>query len=649
MERLRYAVLGCLLVFVAGGFAGPSWAQAGGDSSSWPMLRHDAQHTGSSSVIGPQEPTLRWRLLSPGLYFSPPAIAADGMMYLGNHDSRIYAVNPDGTFAWSFDTPASWVLATPCIGEDGTVFGLGGEGDGKLYALNPEDGSPKWSRYVNGFVASPVISSTGTIFAGNKEIYSVDASTGSVNWVRDFGGRSFSGTAYDPVLSPDETALYVPYLKPPLVSYLLSIDVATGDLNWEIQRPGGDLSHIAVGCGGMVYAASNPSEPAALTAYRADGSVAWEKDLGVTGMFGDGPAIGRSGRVYCTTSVPGKLFAIDPVDGSTIWVRDFGMNFGNRGIHSYLALDGAETIYLFPSVDRGWAITTAGEVMWELPLGEVLPQGDLAASMGPVLGPDGILYVARPDLVALGSPNTPPAGTILGPDSGICVADGSLVTLEGDAMDAEDGPLPEGSLSWISDLDGALGSGRIQSFIPSPGIHEITLAVVDGQGAVDETSIKLCVSVELDALEDSLANANATIDSQSAQILGLEADLGMANATIADRNAQIATLEGDLAGANAQIALLQIDLANGNARIATLEGDLASANEHIEILEGELASANEEIANTDSGLGAILDLLGLPFGLRTDPRDSGATFQNPRVNQALQILLDPAGMNYKNR
>ena len=61
------------------------------------------------------------------------------------NDGRIYAVNPNGTEKWHYDT-GYWIVSDPCIGEDGTIYI--GSGDTYLYAMNP-DGTLKW-RFKTG-------------------------------------------------------------------------------------------------------------------------------------------------------------------------------------------------------------------------------------------------------------------------------------------------------------------------------------------------------------------------------------------------------------------------------------------------------------------------------------------------------------------
>ncbi|MEM2089259.1 MAG: PQQ-binding-like beta-propeller repeat protein, partial [Thermoproteota archaeon] len=63
---------------------------------------------------------------------SSPAIGYDGTIYVGSHDNYTYALNPDGSLKWKYETEA-WVDSSPAIGSDGTIYV--GSNDGGLYAI----------------------------------------------------------------------------------------------------------------------------------------------------------------------------------------------------------------------------------------------------------------------------------------------------------------------------------------------------------------------------------------------------------------------------------------------------------------------------------------------------------------------------------
>ena len=96
---------------------------------------------------------------------SSPIIGEDGTIYFGamgpDTYGRIYAINPDGTEKWYYDT-GYWITSDPAIGDDGTIYI--GSGDDYLYAMNP-NGTVKW-RYKTGeeIKSAPAIGDDGTIY-----------------------------------------------------------------------------------------------------------------------------------------------------------------------------------------------------------------------------------------------------------------------------------------------------------------------------------------------------------------------------------------------------------------------------------------------------------------------------------------------------
>ncbi len=70
------------------------------------------------------------------IWFSSPAIGANGTIYIGSWDRNLYAINPDGTQQWAFPTGAR-IDSSPTIGPNGAIYV--GSDDGNLYAIG---GSP---------------------------------------------------------------------------------------------------------------------------------------------------------------------------------------------------------------------------------------------------------------------------------------------------------------------------------------------------------------------------------------------------------------------------------------------------------------------------------------------------------------------------
>ncbi len=92
-------------------------------------------------------------------------------------------------------------------------------------------------------------------------------------------------------------------------------------------------------------------------------------------------------------------------------------------------------------------------------------------------------------------PNEAPAATIERPDAGASFEAGDPVSFEGSADDPEDGTLTGGSLTWVSDVDGPIGTGQsVTTADLSADEHTVTLTATDSEGATDSARISISVS-----------------------------------------------------------------------------------------------------------------------------------------------------------
>lgn len=63
----------------------------------WWMFGREATHNRRSPFTGPSTNALKWSYTTGDNVFSSAAIAADGTVYIGSLDNKLYAFNPDGT------------------------------------------------------------------------------------------------------------------------------------------------------------------------------------------------------------------------------------------------------------------------------------------------------------------------------------------------------------------------------------------------------------------------------------------------------------------------------------------------------------------------------------------------------------------------
>ena len=104
---------------------------------------------------------------------SSPAVASDGTIYIGDRAGRLYALNPaNGSSFWELPL-RGFISSSPTIGSDGTIYV--GAGDGRLYAVS-RLGSELWSVQTDDLIfSSPAIGADGTIYFGSfdRHLYAV--------------------------------------------------------------------------------------------------------------------------------------------------------------------------------------------------------------------------------------------------------------------------------------------------------------------------------------------------------------------------------------------------------------------------------------------------------------------------------------------
>ncbi len=147
----------------------------------WAMFRHDLGRSGTTDSSGtlPQG-KLKWVFPTGAPIHSSPAVA-DGTVYVGSRDSKLYALDAaTGAKRWEYKT-GSWVESSPAI-DNGVVYF--GSNDGRLYALDANSGEKLWdfkARY--SIMSSPAVADGVVYFgAGDYSVYALDAVTGEKLW-----------------------------------------------------------------------------------------------------------------------------------------------------------------------------------------------------------------------------------------------------------------------------------------------------------------------------------------------------------------------------------------------------------------------------------------------------------------------------------
>lgn len=307
-----------------------------------------------------------------------PVVGADGTVYIGSSDHRLYAINPDGTTEWTFETGGE-LWFSPALAADGTVYvaaRMGERGDqGSLYALSP-DGTLLWEYDVGNQCGPVTVAPDSTVYvsagAGDGTLTAV-APDGTRKWV--FAGVPEWQDLQDPsgaTLGTDGT-VYLTAASNPLefgnVGHLFAL-APDGTLKWFLTDKSMTYAP-AVAPDGTIYAFSDDG---ILHAVSPEGREKWTFRVGST-VYGS-PGVGADGAVYFASD-GGWIYAVDP-DGEKSWA------LGGHYVEPEPAIGGDGTLY-FAGADLV-AVSSEGSELWTAP-------GDDARYASPVIGGNGLLYV----------------------------------------------------------------------------------------------------------------------------------------------------------------------------------------------------------------------------------------------------------------
>jgi len=244
-----------------------------------------------------------WKLPLGRYCQSSAALDTSGVIYLICMDGRLFAINPDGTKRWEFNSHFESV-STPAVGSGGHIYF--GSRNHQIYAVTPT-GKKKWGFKTGGWVdASPALGADGTVYLGSwdKKFYAITPD-GSKRWEFVAGGPIVSSAAVD-------AAGVIYFGSHDRKFYALNPD---GTKRWEYAAGGPITSSPAIGSNGEIYFTSVNGRFHALN---ADGNRRW--DLQTGGISSSSPVIGPDGTIY--VSVNQTHWAITP-DGKQKWQRGF--------------------------------------------------------------------------------------------------------------------------------------------------------------------------------------------------------------------------------------------------------------------------------------------------------------------------------------
>jgi outer membrane protein assembly factor BamB len=367
--------------------------------SGWPMFHHDAQHTGKSSVNGPEGNSLKWsytvNTLQSGFSFESASISADGSTIYMVGAQTLWALRTsDGIVSWSYPLGGGGATA---VASDGTVYAVGGT---QLYAFTSA-GSLKWIYAVGtpdqnvNIHGEPSIGADGTIYIGSWDTYVYAVyPNGTLKWRYKTAG-SIAPLA-SPSLSPDGLTLYVGSGDANDITdgTLYAINTADGTLKWSVKIDPMRVSGAAVGPDGNVYVSGNNK----VNAFSAAGTPLWTSAAGTAGSLT--PALSSSANlIYVGTGSDGKVYALNASSGATVWSYQTGQNpvlstnphDPPYGVLTAPIIGSDDTVYIGAMDGKIHALKSDGGILWTYSTSLHITENC------PAIGPDGALYFSSSD------------------------------------------------------------------------------------------------------------------------------------------------------------------------------------------------------------------------------------------------------------
>ncbi|OGV44614.1 MAG: hypothetical protein A2X46_03440 [Lentisphaerae bacterium GWF2_57_35] len=314
----------------------------------------------------------KWCLGNTDIY-SSPAIAADGTVYVGASNGKVYGLALDGTTTrvWQMSAP---IYGSPVIGPDGAVYVAASN---RVYSLNPASGAMNWV-YTNQFSgitrSSPALDTNGTLYVPmfDYRLHAIDAVTGTSKWMfASFGGNWMESA---PAIGADGMVYWG---RDNNKLYAIN---AVGQGLWTSSLPASIQGAPALESDGSVYAASYNG---GLFQIGADGST--RRTWNVAGTIAyPSPVLGPDGAIYQATD-NGKLYSFN-YDGTTNWTLQLPGGFQQ----SSPAVGADGTIYMATGTNRYFvAIRPDGSINFTWDFGF----GLYAGRSTPLIDTNGLVYI----------------------------------------------------------------------------------------------------------------------------------------------------------------------------------------------------------------------------------------------------------------
>lgn len=311
----------------------------------------------------------------------PEIDAGHRRVFVGSSDGALYALNADdGSTVWRFQTAAAVQCEPMYDGEEDVVYF--GSNDGGFYKVKAATGEMLWRFSTNAEVARRAVIRGGVVYVtnANDTLIAIDAASGKMKWHQHRTpafGMEVAGYA-GPALGRDK--VYAAFSDGTVQAYSLedgseqwpTVDLsaeaeptASGDVPRYLdvdttpvldRHPSGAVVYVA-GYSGGVFALDAENGTRVWVNDRVTGAtelVLWEQPSHAP-RTGKGPDVPPRKLLLASSGLTG-LWALDPLDGKTVWRR----NLPEGGMTAPVPVEGALLVgttryglFLFSPLDGG--------------------------------------------------------------------------------------------------------------------------------------------------------------------------------------------------------------------------------------------------------------------------------------------------------
>jgi outer membrane protein assembly factor BamB len=296
-----------------------AYANSTEDSDSWPMYRHDPQHTGYSTSSAPNTDEVKWIYNTTYEIVTSPAVA-NGRVIVAASNGDVIAINSTtGELLWTYVTGPrqNSMWSSPTV-NSGRVFV--GSRNNNFYCLNESNGMLLWSYMAGDEInSSPVVEDDSVFFCTKSKMYCLNASNGSLIW-----NYTNSNLTTDCLSSPAilDGTVFVGFGD----SNVYAFNASTGETLW-LYPAGSPVTSSPCINYGKLYFGSDEAIVFCLDA--STGSQIWNTTTGDTwfaGFYLSSPAVtndrlfigAHNGNVYCLNATTG-LSIWEYATGREVW------------------------------------------------------------------------------------------------------------------------------------------------------------------------------------------------------------------------------------------------------------------------------------------------------------------------------------------